>query len=267
MTPARAAQPLPLHDALQIPTPASGRPALIATVGGGGKTTLLFALAAERASAGQAGASPRLAVLTTTTRFTIPPQAASLPLVLAADPLARAAEISVTTAPTVIVGSRRGERGRVRGVEPEWPAQALGLDHVDFVAVEADGSAGRPFKAPADHEPVIPHDASHIIAVVGVQALAKPLDARSVHRPQRVRALVGETAIVTAHVTANVIAHVLAHPNGGRKNVPPDAQFAVAITHAMRDRDGAAAIALACHAAGIDRVIEYDAQADLVRTI
>lgn len=254
---------LPLHGALRIPTPASHRPALVATVGGGGKTTLLFALAAERADSVRLSASPQLAVVTTTTRFTIPKQAEALPLVLATDPLARTAAIGAITAPTVIVGSSRGDRQRVRGVEPGWPAQALTLAPVDFVAVEADGSAGRPFKAPADHEPVIPHGVTHVIAVVGVQALGTSLDERTVHRPEHVRAIAGEADIVTA----DLIARVLAHPNGGRKHVRPDAHFSVVITHAIRNRDGAVAIANACHTAGIEHVVEYDAQAALVRTI
>src|SRR5262249_57619382 len=56
---------------------------------------------------------------------------------------------------------------------------------------EADGSRTRPFKAPADHEPVIPEETTLVIAVVGADVLGQPLDGEHVHRPARVSALRG----------------------------------------------------------------------------
>ena len=45
----------------------------------------------------------------------------------------------------------------------------------DIILVEADGSRGKPLKAPAPHEPVLPSKAACVVAVVG----AKPLDSPS----------------------------------------------------------------------------------------
>ena len=56
---------LELHRALGIE-----RPAVFATVGGGGKTRLLFALAEEAA---QSDGDHGLTTLTTTTKMTVPP--------------------------------------------------------------------------------------------------------------------------------------------------------------------------------------------------
>lgn len=246
-----------LHEALCLAPPGSGEGIVLATVGGGGKTTLLFALAEERARARD---DDSVSVLTTTTRFTVPKAAEHLPIVLASNPLVRAAAIADVRGrglPTVLVAGGRGNRGRLLGVEPDWPAQARGVDGVFFVGVEADGSAGRPFKAPASHEPVIPTGATQVVAVVGVEALGKPLGARWVHRPEQVLAVTGARA--GEEVTAAMIATVLSHPEGGRKGVPSDAVFAVLVTRAGSDRTGARAIGEACRAAGVELVVAWEA--------
>ena len=256
----------PLHDALGIDPDVD---ALVATVGGGGKTTLLFALAAERATlptrpatSADLPSTPRISVLTTTTKFTIPAAAAAWPVVFAQSRASRAAAIEhawTRENSTIVVGSGHGERDRVRGVEPDWPRAALAMDIVDFVAVEADGAAGRPFKAPADHEPVLPLDVSLVVAVVGVGALGLPVDAAAVHRPERIRALLGSDR-ASGLITPRIVGDVLADPNGGRKAVPDEARFAVVVSSAARDLDGAASIAEACKTAGIDLVVAFDAR-------
>ena len=260
----------PLHDALAIPPPGaatstSAGGVVLATVGGGGKTTLLFALAAERAAA---RGDDSVSVLTTTTKFTVPRAAEAFPTVLATNPLVRAAAIADARGrglPTVLVASGRGDRGRLLGVEPGWPAEALGIDGVAFVGVEADGSAGRPFKAPASHEPVIPDRATHVVAVAGVEALGARLDSRRVQRPERVSALTG--AAEGAEVTAAMIGAVLSHAAGGRKGVPADAEFLVAVTRAGRDIEGARAIAAACRKRGVERVVAWDATEGVIEVV
>jgi len=248
--------PQPLHDALGIVGDA-----LVATVGAGGKTTLLFALARERAHPDAAEGRRTMAVLTTTTKFTIPHEADDLPLMLGTNPAARAGAIQDAwrlNHAAIIVGSGQGERGRVLAVEPEWPAQALSLAQVGLVCVEADGAAGRGFKAPAEHEPVLPASMTHVLACVSVAVLGKPLDAKAVHRPERVAPLTCTPP--DDLVTAEVIAGVLSHEEGGRKGVPPGAAFVVVVTNAARDAEGAAAIAAACHEAGVEVVVGFDAR-------
>ncbi len=248
---------LPLHLALGIT-----RPALLAAVGGGGKTTLLFALADEVRAAAEA--ADRLTILTTTTKMTLPPAAAQIPLIIGANEASRAAaidDVSRRALPVAVVGSARGDRERILGVDPAWPQRALELPGVGLVAVEADGSAGRPFKAPADHEPVIPAGVDIVVAVVGAQALGAPLDDRRVHRPERVRALLaaaGLSAEPCQELTPDMIAAVLAHPQGGRKHIPDSAEYIVVIANAARHPRAAQAIAAAGHAAGLTRILAYD---------
>ena len=240
----------PLHDALGLQ-----RPCLFATVGGGGKTTILFALAKEAAAASASAFS----IITTTTKMTIPPDARSLPRLLGADEPFRAAAIDDVRRrglPAAIVGSAPGDRERILAVSPDWPRRALELPGVDFVGAEADGSAGRPFKAPADHEPVIPQGVHAVAAVVGVQALGRRLDDGAAHRPERIQALAD--CPPDAEITPELIAQVLAHPQGGRKHVPPDATYVIALANASHDPAGAQAIAAAARARRLNRIIAFD---------
>jgi molybdenum cofactor cytidylyltransferase len=85
----------------------------------------------------------------------------------------------------------------------------------------------RPFKAPADYEPVIPAATTLVIPVVGADVFGQPLDGEHVHRPELVGAL-GDAPIGTP-ITPAIVARVLAHPRGGRKGVPPGARVVVLI--------------------------------------
>ena len=88
----------------------------------------------------------------------------------------------------------------------------------------------RPFKAPADHEPVIPIETTVVVPVVGADIFGKPLDAEHVHRPERVGALTG--ASPGAVITPDIVARLLAHPEGGRKGAPANARIMVLVNKA-----------------------------------
>jgi probable selenium-dependent hydroxylase accessory protein YqeC len=92
---------------------------------------------------------------------------------------------------------------------------------------EADGSRMRPFKAPAEHEPVIPAETTLVVPLVGADVFGKPLDAEHVHRPELVSALSG--APLGTPITPEIVACVLAHPEGGRKNAPAGARVVAVI--------------------------------------
>ena len=116
----------------------------------------------------------------------------------------------------------RGARERYLGLSGEALAGIAELG-AGLIAVEADGSGGRSFKAPAEHEPVIPDCATDVIVCVGLEVLGKPLTAANVHRAERVaelaRAEPGEI------VTASIVVDVLLADEGGRKSVPAGARL------------------------------------------
>ena len=60
----------------------------------------------------------------------------------------------------------------------------------DYVLVEADGAAGRPMKAHAPHEPVIPAGANQVICVVGASGFGQPVS-QAAHRPELYARLAG----------------------------------------------------------------------------
>ncbi len=103
----------------------------------------------------------------------------------------------------------------------------LAKDIADVIIVEADGSRMRPFKAPAEHEPVIPRSTSVLVPVVGIQAVGLPLDEEHVHRAQAIARLSG--ARLNDTITPTMIAHILAHPEGGLKTRPDSARVVVLV--------------------------------------
>ena len=105
-----------------------------------------------------------------------------------------------------------GEDGKLVGIDPAWLEQLSKQLQVTHILVEADGSRGRPFKAPAAHEPVIPGSADLVVAVVGLSVIGRPLSEEFVHRPERVAALAGCRLGDT--VSPAMVAAVLLHPAG-----------------------------------------------------
>jgi len=241
--PGPAAPPATLWEALALDV--VERP-IVAIVGGGGKTALLYRLGREAQARGVA------AVLAGTTRFTPAPPGRMPALVAEADAaLPRAVGAALATRAQVVASTGTEPKGRLGAIAPGTAAALAALPGVGLVALEADGSKFLPFKAPGEHEPVIPPAATHVVAVVGLDALGAPLDEQHVHRPERVRAIAGETV---ERCDAGVIAQVLASEAGGRKGVG-GRRFAVLVNKADLDERRALALARAVRAAGVERVV------------
>ncbi|MCI0396154.1 MAG: EF2563 family selenium-dependent molybdenum hydroxylase system protein [Chloroflexi bacterium] len=205
----------PLADSPTLSLPAALQigpaPEVVALVGGGGKTSLMFALA---------GALPGRVVTTTTTRI-FAAQMKLSPAVCQADAggLEELGRHLERFGRCLVVGQVAGDKAL--GVPPELPGRLLRRPDVDFVLVEADGSRMRPCKAPAGHEPVIPSETTLVVPVAGIDALGGRL-AEVAHRPERAGQLTGLQP--DQAVTVEALATLLAHANGGLKNVPPQAR-------------------------------------------
>ncbi len=184
---------------------------MVSLVGGGGKTTGLFALG------DQLGGTM---VLTTTTKMG---RARTDGHHLMIDPSDVELSDALETHRTVLAW--RADAGhKAVGVSPEtcdrWFAMA------DHVIVEADGSRQRPFTAPNPFEPVVPPLTTLLVACVGAGALGRVIADRC-HRPLRVAALVGCSP--SQRLTPERLAAVLLSDRGSRKRRPDDARFAVVI--------------------------------------
>lgn len=245
---AAARQRAPLWHALALDG-TDGAP-VVAVVGGGGKTSLVYALAREVAALGGR------AIVTGTARFTPAPHGWPMPPLIEARPggaAPAAAQASSGPGVFVVVGVEPQPAGRLAPLAPGDVAALAAIEGVDAVLVEADGSRARAFKAPGEREPAIPASATHVVAVVGASVLGRPLDEAHVHRPERVRALaLGLPA--AAACDAALIARVLAHEEGGRKGAGTR-PFAVVVNQADAHPKAAHLIAEAVRRAGVSRVV------------
>ncbi|MBI3962947.1 MAG: putative selenium-dependent hydroxylase accessory protein YqeC [Deinococcus sp.] len=186
---------------------------VVAFIGAGGKTTALRRLGSELAARG------RRVLLTSTTK--IEPQAGEVDTECITS-LEQARQVITSrpdwSRPLLLVTERLPTR--LRGMPPEW-VDAL-TNTVDYLLVQADGSARRPFKAPAAHEPVLPRSATLVVAVLGLEAIGSPIDDEHVHRPELVAEFSGLP--LGAALTIQGAAQVLLHPRGGFRNVPAGAR-------------------------------------------
>lgn len=234
-----------LWDALDLDAERDA-PAVVAIVGGGGKTALLYRLGREAEARGLR------AVLAGTTRFT-PEPAGRMPRLESAREslLPRVVDSALRDDAVVVATPGRESKGRLAAISVETADAIARLGGLGLLALEADGSKLRPFKAPAEHEPVVPPLATHVVAVVGADAIDAPLDERHVHRPERVRAIAGASAAIC---DIPLLARVLASPDGGRKRAE-GRQFAVLVNKAELAPAGAHDLARALREEGVPRVV------------
>ena len=171
-----------LKDALGVQ-----RGDVIAFVGAGGKTSALFRLATELRAAGWR-------VLATTTTRVASAEVRRAPLAARFDESTKPETVRqwLNQHGFVFLYSQEDTAAqKIIGVHPEVVAELLDRVNSDVLLIEADGARRLPLKAPYDHEPVIPQDASLVVPVAGIDALGKPLDDDHVYNAARVRELYG----------------------------------------------------------------------------
>jgi molybdenum cofactor cytidylyltransferase len=200
---------------------------VVSFVGGGGKTTSMYHMAGELVKNG-------MKVIITTTTHIATPDDPSL-IVLLTNEINEVNNALEKHNPVILADKLENER--LCGIDPMWVSDLSRL--ADVILVEADGSRSRPFKAPHDHEPVIPPSSTIVIPVVGAEAVNKPLTEEWTHRTEKIAEITelkpGEK------ITPEIIAKTLLHPMGGMKGVPSDATFIPLINKAdTRDDIGAA---------------------------
>lgn len=182
-------------------------------VGGGGKTTLMLALARELAESGAR-------VIVTTSTHIFPPE--DMPVFTGES--AAEARAALETGRLVCLGVPAADGKLAAPVLSAKEMAAL----ADYVLVEADGAKRLPLKAPAAHEPVIPEGTALVIAVAGLDGIDKPI-AEAAFRPELYAALLGAGE---NHIVApEDVARVLADERGQRKGVG-DARFCVLLNKA-----------------------------------
>lgn len=202
---------------------------IVALVGAGGKTSAMFVLGEEACALGLR------VVLTTTTRIYCPPAREGQPVILRAGPeLVRQVGKALEESLVVVAGAGIDGENKIIGVDRDL-AGSFPEAGADLVAIEADGSAGRPFKAPQAWEPVIPQQTTLVVPVVGIDCLGKPLSGEYIHRPEMVASLTGLKS--GQAVTPEVVAGVLGHRRGYRKGIPPGCHWVPLINKVETEDD------------------------------
>ncbi len=192
---------------------------VISFVGAGGKTTSMFALGAELAPRG------RLLVTTTTRMYSLaehPVRLGSAASLLSALP--PPGRINVFASGT----ESSGVKEKLTGIAPQEVDLLAESGKFDWILVEADGAAGRLFKAPADHEPEVASSTTLLVMVFAADILGKPISDQYVHRLDRVVRCARQP--YGSRITASTVVRVLSHPEGGRKRMPKEARAAVLCT-------------------------------------
>ena len=115
------------------------------------------------------------------------------------------------------IKEKEGEK--ISGPEPfyldKWWKEKL----ADYFLVEADGAAGRPVKAPASHEPVIPLSTTDLVGVIGIDALGLSLQEENIFRSEIFSRLTGLN--LGEKVGIEALAFLSCHPEGLFKGVSP----------------------------------------------
>lgn len=153
-------------------------PELISIVGAGGKTSTLFRLAQELKALG------KKVLVTTTTNMALP-EAFQADHLIVDDSKTLFLLSGIERGVIVCLGSNMAnEKGKLKGIAPEYVSEIYQRQAFDYILVEADGSKRRPIKAPAHYEPVIPSGTTRAIGLIGLDALAHPITEEHVHRPE-----------------------------------------------------------------------------------
>ena len=186
-----------------------GKKHTICLVGGGGKTTVMYELAAVWAACG------RKVLVLTSTHILCPADGSFAADGAAVHNLWQHGRYAVIGTPELATGKLTAPPP---GLYNKLQLQA------DVILCEADGSRHLPCKAPAAHEPVLLPDCDMVLAVAGMDALGRPL-AQACQRAQLAAVLLDCRA--EKIIDAQMLASLLLSEQGARKNVGARAYYIV----------------------------------------
>lgn len=193
----------------------------VAIVGSGGKATLMYHLAGEAVARGYT-------VITTSTTHLHPPtsrQTRGL-YVTGETPDWRAIlfnELEKSRHLTVLGSRPRPDK--LKGLNTDELKGLWKICKPGMLLIKADGARTRLFKAPGNHEPVVPAGTTRGLIVVSLKSVGLLLNDRQVHRPERVSMLTGLGQ--DEPVTPEVIARVVSHPESYQRVFPESVRLSL----------------------------------------
>lgn len=209
---------------------------IVSLIGAGGKTTIMFSLGKELSCEGKK-------VITTTTTKIYPPLPEESSLLLLGSEEEILKEFRTKTEKDITVAIEKLDNGKLRGISPDFVEVLSHMEEIDCIIVEADGSQGRPLKAPSLYEPVIPSCSTLVVTVIGVEAVGSSLDEGHVFRWQIFSQLTG--LCHGDRLDARSIAVSLFHKDGLLRDCPKTARVVPFINKVdgQREREKAKGLA------------------------
>jgi len=193
----------------------------IAFIGSGGKTTAIFQLARQFKSP----------VIVTATSHLGAWQVSMADRHVVAESLHALPEIEKDLNGVILItGSFDADRTKPVGANLLNELHQLCARQSIPLLIEADGSRQKPLKAWADHEPPIPGFVDHVVQVVGLTGLGKPLNDKFVHRSELFSKLSGLS--IGGFITPDALTRVLTHNESGLKNIQTGARRTLVLNQA-----------------------------------
>lgn len=197
----------------------SGKYPVISVIGAGGKTSTIRELAREYVAGGG-----QVIVMTTTHMM-----AEDLPWFLT-EPAEDRMDGLLQKYGQVWIGNP-SDNGKIQSLPAKF-LPCIWKRNVP-VLIEADGARRLPLKAPAEYEPVILPETTHVLSVYGLDALGKRLD-EVCFRPEVAAALLKKER--TQRVTEEDIAVLASSERAGKKGCPGHAGYTVVLNKADSER-------------------------------
>ena len=250
--------------------------AFISLVGAGGKSTLFNRLTEELLLKNK-----RIILTTTTKMFTwqLSPFIRKGKLVKDHDEEAirkfikKYFSVKSKTGRLAVIGEKIEGKGeeKASGPPPEWLDKWWKEKLADYFLVEADGAAGRPVKAPAFHEPLIPLSTTDLIGVIGFDALGLSLQEENVFRSEIFSQLTGLK--LGEKIGIEALSLLICHPEGLFKGAPQNCLRHLFINKVEGSKDLKMAEELAfqvlkiCHRRISDIIIGAAGQSEVVAEV
>ena len=171
---------------------------IIAFTGGGGKSSTMYRLASELSSKGQK-------VLVTTTTMIFHPEVKNRPyhVFFTGSVGSFLKQISPDKGTITVTGAESiADEKKIKGFTPVELNLIRKSGVFDTILVEADGARGRPIKAPAEYEPVMPLDTDIVAGVIGMDCIGTTINEQNVHRPEIFTKITGSSTgdIIDTHI-------------------------------------------------------------------
>lgn len=179
-----------------------GKKDMICIVGAGGKTSVLFQLAEELSAKG-------CKVFVTTTTAIYHPEKGQYDRILVGPEEAPSLFDDSAAYGITVYGRAVSAEGKLLGASPELLDAVYMKGNFDYILVEGDGSKGRPVKAPARHEPVIPSQTGKLLGVIGLDCIGREVSEEAVHRPELFGRVTGcrEGALISTEALVRLVLH------------------------------------------------------------